>query len=375
MRLGARWRVHVVDARDGRDLAGAEVDAEVELVAHPRPGGRHAVAASRTTTTGPDGRATLERMPSGRGGAVFVRARGYVLGRAAVEASDAPTRDVEVRMIARLPLPLASAPVDVFADGRPLAPEDATLVVAFDDGAPREARPGERVVVDDDPAGAPTREATVRLLVPGYAGPPQRLSLTRGVRARLETSLPPPREVVVAVLDPTGAPLPGVDVRIAPASVLGAVEARTTWHGVTDASGEVRASAPFASALAVRPRAAGRYFPVADRIVDVDGPSTRVEAVGLALARLTVALADGAAPSELALAWSDVAFAPGVEAAVADGLAGGARATARGALARTLPARVAVDDTAARPVRATLEVLPGTFTLVASAAGATSAPT
>ena len=181
--------------------------------------------------------------------------------------------------------------------------------------------------------------------------------------------------MTVVAFDPTGAPLAGVEVAIAPASVLGPVEARTTWRGVTDAAGEVRATAPFASALAVRPRAAWRHFPVADRVVDLAGPTTRVEAVGLPLARLTLTFTGGASPSALALAWSDVAFAPGVDAAVTDGVVPGARGTARDALVRTLPARVVVDDADARPVRASLDLLPGTFTLVASAAGATSAPT
>ena len=184
VRLGARWLVQVVDAADGHAVADAELEAEVDLVADPRGGASRGVVAARATRTGADGRVTLERMPLARSGAVFAKAAGYLPARVAVEASDALVREVEVRLRARLPLPLASAPVDVFADGRPLAPGDVTLVVALDGAAPREVRPGEPVMVDDDPAGAPTRVASVRVLAPGYAGPPQAIALTRGARAR-----------------------------------------------------------------------------------------------------------------------------------------------------------------------------------------------
>jgi len=372
--LGGPWHVRVVDRSDGHPIADAWVEAAVVVATDGRAGAGSSFSAMRDTRTGPDGVATLRRMPAGREVVVSATAPGYLRGQVRVPPGGPGEQHVEVALEARLAPALAGSPLDVVVDGGRGDPADVRVVATYEGEAALELRPGDLLMVDDRPSGLASRVAEVRVVVPGYASPPQWVTITRGRRTRLDAALPPPANLTVVALDPSGAGVPGVEVAAAPAGVAGAVEAAATWRGTTDARGEVLVAARLAPAVAIRLRSDAYHFPLSDDVVDVRGPGQRVTAYGAPRAPLTFVIV-GRPPPRLALAWSDAAFHPAVLACLAAQSPTTPPSVAHAALVRTLPRAIDVPAGDGRPPRIVVRVLPGAFTLTAAADGATSAAT
>ena len=312
--LSGPWYVRVVDRTVGHPIPDATVEAVVVVATDGRAGaGASSFSALRDTRTGPDGVATLHRMPVGREVVVSATAPGSLRGEVRVPAGGPGVRHVEVALEARLSPALAASPLDVFVDGRALAPAEATIVASYDGEAAIALRPGDLCMVDDRPSGFASRSSEMRVVVPGYASPPQWVLVARGRRTRLDVALPAPANLTVVALDPSGVGVPGVEVTVAPAGTSGAVETAATWRGTTDARGEVLVTARLAPTVALRLRSDAYHFPLSDDLVDVRGPGQRVIAYGAARAPLTLVVL-GRPPPRLALAWRDAALQTPVDA-------------------------------------------------------------
>lgn len=237
--LSAVLVARVIEAGSGRPVAGAKVRGTFGLGWDDgRPSG---LEFDQSVVSGVDGVARFEQFPRETSVELHVEAEGFRRAQFGVTLRRSEgEKSIDLALKPGL-APEASSvrvglPAGVVLEGASVVFADATTKRG--DRVPV----GGFVPIDDDPAAAVVEhDVAIQLILPGYAGPPERRSFRRGT----SLTLAPPGPAVtqeVRLLDELGRGIEGVEVRVWPVeSLLGRVRGSAAF-GITDADGACRIS-------------------------------------------------------------------------------------------------------------------------------------